>query len=244
MPKIDEVSYIGNITNASIIGISETKLEETILSCELQVDGYDLVRLDRSRRGGGVACYIKSSIAYGQKDSFSSNTESIFIDIFLPKSKPILQGILYRPPDKSNYVKHINNVFTETVVLDKQECYLLGDLYISLILDEKEIFSNKSYRSNGQNLPPLTKGYLDFCFSFSLEQLISIPAMVNSKTATLIDHILTNSSQKLSQCGVIELDIFDQDLVYCTRETPSLKPNEYNVIYLLGQSKMSLKKNF
>ena len=107
------------------------------MSSELEVDGYDLVRLDRSRRGGSVACYIKSSIAYSFKDSFCSNTESIFVDIFLPKSKPILLGILYRPPDKSDFVKHINNVFTETGVLDKQVCYVLGDLNISLILDEK-----------------------------------------------------------------------------------------------------------
>ena len=82
LPKIDEVRYIANITNASVIGISETKLDETILSSELEVDGYDLVRLDRSRRGGGGACYIESSIAYSYKNSFCSNTESIFVDIF------------------------------------------------------------------------------------------------------------------------------------------------------------------
>ena len=47
LPKIDEVCcYIANITNASIIGISETKLDKTIWSSELEVDGYDLVRLD------------------------------------------------------------------------------------------------------------------------------------------------------------------------------------------------------
>ena len=34
-------------------------------------------------------------------------------------------------------------------------------------------------------MSPLTKGYLDFSFSFSLEQLISISTRVTSKTATL-----------------------------------------------------------
>ena len=182
--------------------------------------------------GGGVACYIKSSIAYSYKDSFCSNTESIFVDIFFPKSKPILLGILYRPPNKSDFFKHINNVFTKTGVLDKQECYLLGGLNIDLILDKKEIFSNKSYRSNSQNLLPLTKGYLDFCFFFSLEQLISITIRVTSKTATLIDHVLTNCSEKVSQCSVIELGISDHTLVYCTRKTPSLKPNKHIDIFV------------
>ena len=64
LPKIDEVSYIANITSASIIGVNETKLDKTVWSSELGVDSYDLVRLNRSKRCGGVACYIKSSIAY------------------------------------------------------------------------------------------------------------------------------------------------------------------------------------
>ena len=68
MPKIDEVRYIANKTNASIIGISETKLDDNILSNELEVDDYDLLRPDQSRRGGGVVSYIKSSIVYSYKD--------------------------------------------------------------------------------------------------------------------------------------------------------------------------------
>ena len=81
----------------------------------------------------------------------------------MPKSKPILLGILYRPPDKSDFVKHINNVFTETGVLDKQECYLLGDLNINLILEEKEIFSNKRYMT----FTCLNKAYQDIIFELS-----------------------------------------------------------------------------
>ena len=94
LPKIDEERYNTNITNAFIIRISETKLDETILSSGLEVDGYDLVRLNLSRRAGGVACYIKHSIAYNYKDRFSSNIESTFVDMYLPRSKPILLGIL------------------------------------------------------------------------------------------------------------------------------------------------------
>ena len=71
---------------------------------------------------------------------------------------------------------------------------------------------------------------MDSCFSFSLEQLIPIPTRVTGKTATLMNHVLTNSSQKVSQCGVIVLGISDHDPVYCTRKTPSLKPNKHNDI--------------
>ena len=80
-------------------------------------------------------------------------------------------------------------------------------------------------------MPPLSKDYLNFCFTFSLEQLLSIPTRTTRKTGTLTDHVLTNSSLKLSQGEVIELGISDHDLVYCARKTPSLNP----MTYLLSQ---------
>ena len=82
--------YIVKLTNATVIGLSEAKLDNTVLSIELEIEGYDLLRSDRSRRGGGVACFVKNSISYNGKPNFCINTESIFIKIFLLKSKPVL----------------------------------------------------------------------------------------------------------------------------------------------------------
>ena len=65
--------YIVKVTNATTIGISEPKQDKTILSSKLEVDGCDLLRLNRSRRGSGVACFVKSSIAYSYKGSFYVN---------------------------------------------------------------------------------------------------------------------------------------------------------------------------
>ena len=45
--------------------------KQSYFSSELEVDGYDLVRLDQSRRDGGAACFIKSSITYSFKDVFA-----------------------------------------------------------------------------------------------------------------------------------------------------------------------------
>ena len=40
--------YIVKLTNATVIGLSETKLDDTVLSIELEIEGYDLLRSDRS----------------------------------------------------------------------------------------------------------------------------------------------------------------------------------------------------
>ena len=87
------------MSNASIAGIHETKLYDSISSSEIKIEGYDLLRLDQSRRGGSAAWYIKRSLSYNYKDNFCKSTETIFFDIFLPKTKPILVGTLYRPQD-------------------------------------------------------------------------------------------------------------------------------------------------
>ena len=45
-----------------ILSINETKLDDSIKSCEVQIPGYEFIRRDRNRQGGGVGFYIKNSI--------------------------------------------------------------------------------------------------------------------------------------------------------------------------------------
>ena len=102
-----KLRFIAKQSNASITGIVESKLDSSILNSELDIDEYDLIRLNHSRKGDGVACYIRKSLSYNRKTSFCRNIEHIFVDIFLPKSKPILVGALYRPPEKSDFMEHL-----------------------------------------------------------------------------------------------------------------------------------------
>ena len=44
--KIDEIRYVAKLTNATVIGLSETKLDKTVLSSQLEIEEYDLVRSD------------------------------------------------------------------------------------------------------------------------------------------------------------------------------------------------------
>ena len=45
---IDEIRYIAKLTNATVTGLSKTKLDNTVLNSELITEGYDLVKFDRS----------------------------------------------------------------------------------------------------------------------------------------------------------------------------------------------------
>ena len=87
LPKIDELRHIARLTNAAVIGISESKLDDSVLTSEIQIDEYELLRCDRNRHGGGVACYIRNDI------------ENIFVELLLPNTKPIVVGTIYRLPN-------------------------------------------------------------------------------------------------------------------------------------------------
>ena len=92
--KIDELRYFPRSSNAAVIGITEMKLDNTVFDSEVAVGGYNIVRNDRNRNGGGVACYIRNNICFNRKTCISENIENIFIDLLFPKTKPISVGII------------------------------------------------------------------------------------------------------------------------------------------------------
>ena len=73
LPKIDELRHIARLTNAAVIRISESKLDGSVPTSEFQIDGYYLLRCDRNRHRGGVACYIRNGLSYNVKSYFSKD---------------------------------------------------------------------------------------------------------------------------------------------------------------------------
>ena len=131
LPKIDEIRYIAQRTKAAVIGITESKLDESIFQSEIEIDNYDLLRCDRNRNGEGVACYIRSDISYVPKNVFPNVIENIFFEILLLKTTPITVEIMYRPPSQTNFLE-ILNMTLEKIDIDKKEIYILGDFNVNM----------------------------------------------------------------------------------------------------------------
>ena len=62
LPTIEEVK--AKSTNTTIIGISESKLDESVLEPKIEIDDNKILRCDRNKHGGGVACYIRNDLSY------------------------------------------------------------------------------------------------------------------------------------------------------------------------------------
>ena len=100
LPKIDELKCIANKTKAAIIGITESKLDHTIPNLEVNLPGYDILRCDRNRNGGGAACYIRKDLCFNTRALNCKEIENIIFDILLRKSKPITIGVFTDPQTK------------------------------------------------------------------------------------------------------------------------------------------------
>ena len=123
-PKINELQYAANSSNAAVIGIHESKLGESVLQSKVQINNYDQLRRDRNKNGEGVTSYIRSDMRYIQMQFFSDKIENTFFEILLPKTKPVMVGIIYRSPTQNNVLKILSKNFP-SIGTDSKETNVL-----------------------------------------------------------------------------------------------------------------------
>ena len=86
---------------------------------------------------------------------------------------------------------------------------------------------------------PLINKYKEFCQTFSLTEIIKDPTRITCSTSSILDHILTNSLEKISQKGTIDVGLSDHQLIYCTRKVLRTKLNMHNQIQVRSLKKYS-----
>ena len=72
-----------------------------------------------------------------------------------------------------------------------------------------------------------------------MTEILKEPTRITCSTSTLLDHILTNSSEKVSQKEVIDVRISDHQLIYCTRKIKRIKYIMHNEIQVRSLKKYS-----
>ena len=118
LTKIDKLRNIAKLLNAADIGISESKLDDSILPSEIDIDNDNTLRCDLNSHGGGVVCYTRNDLSYDVKSFFQPEIENIFFELLLPNMKLIVSRIIYRPPGQSEFLEIMNTHFTK---LDKNK---------------------------------------------------------------------------------------------------------------------------
>ena len=202
-------------TNAAVIGITESWLDDSVEDSEVEVCGYTILRHDRN---------IRSDISFSPRtDLQTDNLETVWAEVLLPETRPILTGICYRPPRQSDFVDLLELSINEGHCLN--ECILLGDFNTDIIL-----------------LPTdnvLVSALRNFEHAFGLKQLIVEPTRVCINKASAIDLILVSDPEKVCQSGVLCVGISDHLLTYCTRKVTRAYVNKHKTILIRSSKKYS-----
>ena len=204
--NIDQLKYQIRGAKLLIIGCSESWLHVNIDSLQVNVPGYDLIRVDRpDRRVVGVCVYVKHGVNYRSlpAQSFNSaNLEILSLRIILPHTWPIYICNVYRPPRAD-----VNAGLAELGVV-------LNALYESHNLAEVQVLGDININSLAMRSTDATK-LTSFCFRNGLNNLIREPTHDSGNS---IDVCLTNKQEILKQIAVVHLGITDHSLLFITRK--------------------------
>ena len=195
--SIEALLQMNNV-KCSVIGISETWMNDNYNPNDFSIPDYDVYFSNRShKKGGGRALYINSKFnhksfrdgTYAVEDCF----EVVTAEIKQSQNKIIYVSCIYRPPntcvDKfvSYYTEFLNKFRGETL-------YICGDFNIDLLKYKKQLD---------------TTNFLGVSYSYGIYPLFAKPTRINDKSATLIDNIFTNDlSNNIKSCILID-DITD-----------------------------------
>jgi exonuclease III len=161
--------------------IAHTACDQTIKNSEVEIHGYDLVRHDRNRHGGGVAIYIRDIIPYSERKSLIlDNIEAICLEIKKPNTKPILISTWYRPPNSNTKWLDRFEFFLQNVDNENIETVITGDLNIDLLPKENE--------------SSIKRRLFELLTTYQLQQIIDKPTRITESTKTLLDLIICKTS--------------------------------------------------
>ena len=81
--------------------ISITWLDNSVSDAEINIEDYTVVRKDRNRNGTDVCVYIRNDFAFSvRSDLQTDNDEILFVELLVPKTKPIIIVELLVPKTK------------------------------------------------------------------------------------------------------------------------------------------------
>ena len=196
--KIHDIRTMMSEMSPEILTISETKLDVSFPDAQFKIDGYQSLRKDRNKYGGGLITFIKTGIPYKRVPKIEpQNLEVICIELTFGKRKWGYVTV-YRPPvenpkyffeDLSKCVEQITNLYDHVIVT--------GDININ----------TKDETSPG------FQAYENFLDTFGLKNLIKHDTCFTNKNkkhvSTSLDVFLTNSANSFFNSHTVSTGISD-----------------------------------
>ena len=200
--NICEIRQLLRQNDVHILSVNETWLDNSIQSNEIDIEGFQIVRKDRNRKGGGTAVYIRNNMQFELLNHDSlKQLEALPLLVHPSKcAKPFIFLSWYRPPNsKSNILDHYEELISFLDAFN-HNIIVMGDLNCDLM---KHSPSSDTKRLNRINE------------LYSLTQLNTTKfTRVCQNSESLIDHMICNSKEMIKSHGVLCTGISDHYLCY------------------------------
>ena len=205
-----------------IMCITETKLQKVTSNLNnVKLKNYEFTPEFSATNAGGVGIYVHESIVFKKRPELIfhlERCENLWIEL-LNQNKKIVIGVVYRHPS-DNYQCFLDSLIEviQKLQLEKTEYYILGDF-------------------NVNSCNNLVQNYVNALSCFGCDNIITSPTRITAKTATLLDHIYTNSYQ-YSKVGILEYDISDHLPIYTIINSHTQKKEEKVFLQNINEKSM------
>ena len=184
--KFSPVQHILCNSYVDLLGVSETKLNDTFPDGQFHVDNYVLNRKDRTSHGGGVALYVRSDIPHRRRhdleniiDNFTSGLEIIIIEATMRTKERWIYVVGYKPPGiKDMTFYDVFSTLCDLILQESTNIVILGDY-------------NCDFMADG----PLK----DICETFDLQNLVTEPTCFKNQNGSLIDLCLVSNPTRFKK---------------------------------------------
>ena len=175
-------------------GWLKPEVQNNSVSTENFMPPYRTDRCDRA--GGGIIVYVRDSFSCRRQHNLEiRGQESVWVEI-LVKSKKILIGGYYRPPNSNNeYFNLISESVDRAHNINIADIIITGDFNINM-------------NSNNNKMAELIKQY-------NLKQLINEHTHFTKNSASLIDLILLRNKSNILTTGGIDCFLPNQTRYHC-----------------------------
>ena len=179
-----------------LIAMSETWLRDNdSLINYVSIPNYELEYNNRQgHRGGGVGCYIASTIKYHRRKDIEKQFQDIeHLWLMIQgrnKNSNMLIGVIYRSPNlhpTNEWLDKFDNLLVYVKSNFDYPILITGDININLY--------------NTDN--PAVKSYTDILAQHNLSQIIEKPTRTTRNTSTLIDHIIVSHPEMVKHKDVL-----------------------------------------
>ena len=224
--KVDFIRELAIAKDVSVICIQETYLSETIRDAEIAMDGYDLIRAERSadRGRGGVAIYIRENSSWNVEVLLRHSNSFVEVLGILVKPLNLFLINIYRPPKCPPvlFKEALNKVVDtlERLPAPLPEVVLVGDVNLPHM-------NWSEGRAVGG--PAMEKRHAELMGKLMEDLYLSQYVTAPTREDNILDVVLCNNDELVEDIQIDKTSFSDHRWVFVTTNI-RIKQNEKEVV--------------